>query len=263
MDLGLKGKVVFISGSSRGLGFATALAFAQEGANVVINSRNKTSLIAAAQKIGNETKAKILSLDGDVSLPGIPQSLIDKTLEHFGKLDILITNTGGPPSGSFEKMDDTDWQKAIDLNFMSHVRLIRAALPSLKTSEAASVLAVTSYSVKQPVENLILSNSVRLAVIGMVKSLALELGNIGIRFNSILPAWIETERIIHLLNSRAKNNGTSFEEEFRNQAAESPFGRMGKPEEFARAAVFISSPAASFITGMMLTVDGGMYKGTF
>jgi 3-oxoacyl-[acyl-carrier protein] reductase len=145
---------------------------------------------------------------------------------------------------------------------MSHVRLIRAALPHLRRSQAPSVLTVTSYSVKQPIPNLVLSNSLRSATVGLTKTLALELGAEGIRFNSILPAWTSTERVYELLEYRAQVNGTSLEEEILKQAKESPFGRMGTPQEFANAAVFLVSPAASYITGMMLTIDGGMYKGT-
>jgi 3-oxoacyl-[acyl-carrier protein] reductase len=140
--------------------------------------------------------------------------------------------------------------------------LIRAALPWLRKSSAASVLAITSYSVKQPIPNLVLSNSIRAATVGLIKTLALELGVDGIRFNSILPAWTETERVYALMENRARLNGTSVEEELAKQAKDSALGRMGTPEEFANAAVFLVSPAAAYITGVMLTVDGGMYKGT-
>jgi 3-oxoacyl-[acyl-carrier protein] reductase len=146
---------------------------------------------------------------------------------------------------------------------MSHVRLIRAALPALKRSQAASVLTITSYSVKQPIPNLVLSNSVRSATIGLTKTLALELGREGIRFNSILPAWTETERVTELMQNRAQTSGTTVEEEQNKQAKESAIGRMADPREFANPAVFLVSPVASYITGVMLAVDGGMYKGTF
>jgi 3-oxoacyl-[acyl-carrier protein] reductase len=182
-------------------------------------------------------------------------------LQAFGGLDLLVTNAGGPPSGQFESFDDATWNKAVELSLMSHVRLIRAALPPLRQSKAASVLAITSFSVKQPIANLVLSNSVRLATVGLIKSLALELGSEGIRFNSILPAWTETERVQELMAARARANQTAVQDEYQKQAKESPFGRMGKPEEFANAAVFLLSPAASYITGVMLSVDGGMYKG--
>ena len=146
---------------------------------------------------------------------------------------------------------------------MSHVRLIKAALPYLRKSDAASVLTVTSLSVKQPIANLLLSNSVRMATIGLTKSLALELGRENIRFNSILPGWTETERVTELMTARATANKSTAEEETRKQSEQSALGRLGQPEEFANAAVFLVSPAASFITGVMLNVDGGMYKGTF
>ena len=145
---------------------------------------------------------------------------------------------------------------------MSHVRLIRAALPHLRKSSAASVLTVTSMSVKQPLANLVLSNSVRAATVGLTKSLALELGKDGIRFNSILPGWTETERVTQLMTARAAANHSTVEAEIAKQSQESPLGRMGQPAEFANAAAFLVSPAASYITGVMLTVDGGMYKGT-
>jgi 3-oxoacyl-[acyl-carrier protein] reductase len=174
-----------------------------------------------------------------------------------------VTNAGGPPAGAFEEFNEEQWAEAIDLSFMSHVRLIRAALPHLRASDAASVLTITSYSVKQPIPNLVLSNSIRSATIGLTKTLALELGKDGIRFNSILPAWTETERVYELMQHRAGQKGSSVEEEIAAQSQSSPLGRMGKPEEFANAAVFLVSPAASYITGVMLAVDGGMYKGTF
>jgi len=230
---------------------------------VAINSRDEATLRAAAEKMHRETGAQVVGLAGDVSLPHVPEKLIQQTIQALGGLDILVTNAGGPPAGAFESFEEAAWQKAIDLSFMSHVRLIRAALPHLRKSRAASVLTMTSYSVKQPLPNLVLSNSVRAATVGLTKSLALELGGDGIRFNSILPAWTETERVYELMSFRAKQNGTTVEEEIAKQSKDSALGRMGTPPEFANAAVFLVSPAASYITGVMLTVDGGMYKGTF
>jgi len=263
MDLGLKGLNCLVTGSTRGLGYATAMKLTAEGARVAINGRNHESLNAAAQTIREATGTEVLLLAGDVVEPDIPPQFIERIQEAWGGLDILISNTGGPPSGSFESFTDEQWEQAVNLVFLSHVRLIRAALPLLKRSQHASVLTVSSYSTKQPIPNLVLSNSARLATVGLTKSLALELGSHGIRFNSILPGWTETERIIRLMDDRARLKETSIEEETRKQAQESPLGRMGKPEEFANAAVFLASPAASYITGVMLNVDGGMYKGTF
>lgn len=262
MDLGIKGKRAFISGASRGLGFAVARGLALEGAEVVINSRSIEKIERAATDLSAESGIKVFPLAGDVADPATPTRLIEQCTQVLGGLDLLVTNAGGPPSGKFEAFDDSTWAQAIELSLMSHVRLIRAALPYLRKSASPSVLTITSYSVKQPIPNLVLSNSIRAATVGLTKSLALELGNEGIRFNSILPAWTETERVIDLMSYRANLNGTTIEDEIRRQSADSVFGRMSTPEEFANAAVFLLSPAASYITGVMLSVDGGMYKGT-
>jgi 3-oxoacyl-[acyl-carrier protein] reductase len=263
MDLHLKDKIALVIGASRGLGYATAHLLAQEGARVAINSRDPENLNNAANQIIKDTNAQVLALPGDISIPTFPAQLIQQLALTWGGLDILVANAGGPPPGSFESLDDAVWGKAVELSFLSQVRLIRAALPYLKKSSAASVLTVTSISVKQPIPNLVLSNSIRAATVGLTKSLALELGDQGIRFNSILPSWTETERVQQLLGIRAQTNATTVEEEMLKQAKDSPLGRLGKPEEFANAAVFLVSPAASYITGMMLNFDGGTYKGIY
>lgn len=262
MDLQLTDKRALVTGASRGLGFATALALANEGARVAINSRDADNLSESAAKITNESGSEAQPLPGDLSDPTTIEELIKQTVDSLGGLDLLVTNAGGPPAGKFESFDEDTWQKAIDLTLLSHVRLIRAALPHLRESSAASVLTITSYSVKQPIANLVLSNSIRAATVGLTKSLALELGSEGIRVNSILPGWTKTDRVIELMTNRAKTNNTTVEEETVKQAKDSPLGRMGNPEEFANAAIFLLSPAASYITGVMLNVDGGMYKGT-
>ena len=262
MDLKLKDKRALVTGASRGLGYATALALAKEGCKVAINGRDEARIKSVAEKLSKETGAQVIGLAGDVSEIGVPEKLIHQIVDAFGGLDILVTNAGGPPPGTFESFDEATWQKAIDLSLMSHVRLIRAALPHLRKSSAASVLTVTSMSVKQPLANLVLSNSVRAATVGLTKSLALELGKDGIRFNSILPGWTETERVTQLMTARATANKSTVEAEIAKQSQESPLGRLGQPAEFANAAAFLVSPAASYITGVMLTVDGGMYKGT-
>jgi 3-oxoacyl-[acyl-carrier protein] reductase len=262
MDLKLKDKRALVTGSSRGLGYATALQLAREGCNVAINGRDEGKVKAAAEKIVHETGTQAYGLAGDVSDASMTEALIKSTVEALGGLDILITNAGGPPAGSFESFDEAAWQKAVDVSFMSHVRLIRAALPYLRKSSAPSVLTVTSFTVKQPLSNLVLSNSVRLATIGLTKSLALELGKDGIRFNSILPGWTETERVQDLMSVRAKNNSTTVDEEISKLTNDIPLGRIGQPEEFANVATFLVSSAASYVNGIMLTVDGGIVKGT-
>ncbi|OGO60854.1 MAG: 3-oxoacyl-ACP reductase [Chloroflexi bacterium RBG_19FT_COMBO_49_13] len=262
MDLELKGKRALVAGSSRGLGYAIARVLALEGCRVAINGRNTESIQDAARKLQDETRAEIVTITGDVGQPEIPSLMVEQTVQAFGGLDLLVTNAGGPPSGKFEGFDDAVWQHAIELSLMSHVRLIKAALPYLRQSDCASVVTLTSYSIKQPIPNLILSNSIRAATVGLTKSLSLELGADGIRFNSVLPGWTMTERVHELMSYRAKVNGTSVEEETNRQAKDSALGRMGQPVELANATVFLLSPAASYITGVMLTVDGGIYKGT-
>ena len=262
MDLGLKGKIALVTGSSQGLGYAAALGLAKEGCKVAINGRDKTKIQTKAEALQKETGAQVIGLAGDVTLPDAPDLLIHQTVETFGGLDILITNTAGPKPGPIESLSEADWQKGIDLCLMAHVRLIKSALPHLRKSDSASILTITSLTVKQPIQNLLLSNSIRAATVGLTKSLALELAKDGIRINSILPGWTETERVTEIFEVRAEANKTSIAEEAKRQAADIPFGRMAKPEEFGNAAVFLVSPAASYITGVMLQVDGGAIRGT-
>jgi 3-oxoacyl-[acyl-carrier protein] reductase len=263
MDLSLKGKKAFITGSSRGLGYATAQVLAEEGCQIVINGREHNRLKESARHLEHKAGVEVHYLAGDAANPEDAQALVIQAAEKLGGMDLLVTNTGGPPSGTFETHTDDVWNNATNLAFLSHVRLIRAALPYLKESTAASVVTITSYSVKQPIPNLILSNSIRAATVGLTKSLALELGPDGIRFNSILPGWTETERVVEIMEFRADQNSSTIEQEMAKITAECPLGRMAAPEEIGRAAAFLLSPAASYITGVMLNVDGGMVKGIF
>ena len=263
MDLHLNGKIALVTGASRGLGFATAHLLAQEGAKVAINSRNINHLNQARELIKRDTSVEVIAVPGDVAGKGVADILIQQTIQAFGGLDILIANAGGPPAGPFESFNDETWESAVQANFLSQMRLIRAALPYLRKSSAASVLTITSYSVRQPIPNLVLSNSIRAATVGLTKSLALELGHDQIRFNTILPGTTATDRIKNLNIATAQASGMTIEEVMKKQAAEIPLGRVAQPEEFANAAVFLVSPAASYITGTMLTVDGGLVKGTF
>lgn len=260
MDLGLDEKVALITASSRGLGRAVALRLAQEGAHVAICSRGEPALRQTADHIRQETGQPVLAVPADVSLPQAADRLVDATWETFGRLDILVTNAGGPPPGQFLDFTPEDWEDAAQLTLMSAVRLCYAAAPAMQEQGSGSILAMTSITVKQPLANLVLSNSLRLAVAGLIKTLADELGPSGIRANAICPGWTRTARVEQLLKDRARRSGTTPEHEAAQIAADIPLGRMGTPEEFAAVAAFLVSDAASFINGVSLLVDGGMAR---
>ena len=264
MDLELVNKIALITGSTKGLGFATAQVLLGEGAKVMINSRHQENIDTAIELLMNEKDDYILNgIAGDVTDEETCCLIVEKTVADFGGLDILITNSGGPPPGSFDDLSTKQWREAIDLSFMSHLNLIKTSLPFLLQSQSPSVLAVTSFTIKNPLNNLILSNTVRAATAALIKSLSLELGEQGIRFNSILPGWTRTERVAELLIKRSQLNETSIEDEIDIISRTIPLGRMGSPQEFAKVAAFLVSPTASYINGVMLNVDGGITKGLF
>jgi len=261
MNLGLQEKVALVTAASKGLGKAVALRLAQEGARVAICSRTEEHLLQAATEIEAQTGQKPLSLAADVSDPAAADALVEATVEQFGRIDVLVTNAGGPVPGQFLDLTPDDWDAAVQLTLMSAVRLCYAVTPVMKERGGGSILAMTSITVKQPLPNLILSNSLRLGVAGLVKTLADELAPFGIRVNSICPGWTRTSRVEQLLLDRAERNGTTPEEEAAKITAAIPLGRMGTPEEFAAVAAFLVSPAASYVTGVSMLVDGGMYRG--
>jgi 3-oxoacyl-[acyl-carrier protein] reductase len=261
MDLELNDKVALVTAASRGLGKAVALRLAQEGAHIAICARGKGQLEETASEIESRTNNPILPIQADVSDPKAAEMLINTTIERLGRLDILVVNAGGPPPGQFLDLTSKDWEIAIRLTLMSAVRLLYAAVPVMKAQGSGSILAITSITVKQPLPNLALSNSLRLSIIGLIKTLADELAPFGIRVNGICPGWTRTDRVDQLLQDRAKRRVTTPEEEAAKVAIDIPMGRMGTPEEFAQAAAFLVSSAASYITGVSLLVDGGMYRG--
>lgn len=261
MHLGLQDKVALVTAASKGLGRAVALRLAQEGAHVVICARGEEHLTRTGAEIEAQTDRPVLAFPADVSDPVTAEPLVEAIVEQFGRLDILVTNAGGPPPGQFLDLAPEDWEAATQLTLMSAVRLCYAVVPVMKEQGAGSILAMTSITVKQPLPNLILSNSLRLGVTGLVKTLADELAPFGIRVNSICPGWTHTARVEQLLRDRAERNSTTPEEEAAKVAAAIPLGRMGTPDEFAAAAAFLVSSAASYITGVSLLVDGGMYRG--
>ncbi|MBE2271973.1 MAG: SDR family oxidoreductase [Anaerolinea sp.] len=262
MDLGLRNVRVLVTAASQGLGKAAARRFSLEGAVVVINSRRLDELQATAAEINAESGNPVFTIAGDVSDPAQAAKIVKNAAEMLGGLDVLVTNAGGPPSGGFEDFDVEQWEQSTRLVVFSVVSLIKAAIPYLKESDRAAILAVQSVSVKQPVYNLTLSNAIRPAVIGLIKSLSQELGPSGIRVNAILPGNTETDRIVDLMKARGVKNNTSEAIEREKAYADIPLRRFGQTDEFANAAVFLCSPAAGYINGVMLPVDGGVIKAT-
>ena len=260
MDLKLKGKVALVTAASRGLGYATALSLAQEGAQIAICSRNQTDIDDAGAEIADKTGVEVLSRVADITNGEQIEALVNATVAKFGHIDALFINAGGPPPGGFLDLQPEDWESAMELTVQSAVRLAYAVVPVMRDHGGGSILANTSVSVRYPLDNLILSNSLRLAVIGLVKSLALELGPDQIRVNAIAPGWTRTDRVDQLLENRAETKHTTPDEEARAIAGDLPLRRMAEPEEFARVASFLLSPAASYVTGITMLVDGGMAR---
>ena len=252
MELGLKNKVAFVAASSQGLGKAVAMELANEGVKVIINGRKKETLEKIKQEIEQQTNGEVLALVGDLSVSGERKQVVEDALKAYSSIDILVTNTGGPPSGKFEQFKEEDWDNAYKTLLASAVGLINGFLPGMKEKQWGRIIAITSQAVKQPVNDLILSNSVRASVAGLIKTLSIELGQYSITVNNVMPGYTETDRLKHL-----SQNNPSFES---SAKAEIPLRRFGKPEEFAAAVAFLASERASFITGVSLAVDGGWIK---
>jgi 3-oxoacyl-[acyl-carrier protein] reductase len=257
MDTGLEGKAALVGGASRGIGRAIALGLAREGASVALCARNQETLDKARDEIRNETGATVLSLICDMSRPEDIKAAVAAAADAFGRLDIVVNNAGGPPTGSFDALDDTYWQHAIDQNLLSAVRTTREALPHLRRSGSGRIINITSVAVKQPIDGLMLSNATRLGVIGWAKTLSRELAPNGITVNNICPGNIATERLISLIEERAKRQKQSLEEAVSLEEGRIPMGFLGEPDDVAALAVFFASDKARYITGTTVQVDGG------
>jgi len=260
MELGLSGKRALVAAASRGLGKAIALRLAEEGVEVAICARGLSKLEETAKEIEKATGAEVLAVQADLSDYGDIKRLVSLVEGEFGGIDILVSNAGGPPSGPFMELSDAQWEGAFRLTLMSAVRLAREAIPGMIARRWGRVVFSTSVSVKQPIENLVLSNSLRLAVIGLAKSLANELAGYNITVNSVCPGATATARLEELIEAQAAREGISYEEARRRWLEDIPMGRLGRPEELADLVAFLASERAGYITGTAIQVDGGAVR---
>jgi 3-oxoacyl-[acyl-carrier protein] reductase len=261
MDLGLKGRGVIVAASSQGIGRAAAEAFAREGAQVAMCARNESTLREAADKIRNETGAEIHAAALDVTDSDRVQHFVEDVAKRFGRIDVCVTNAGGPPAKNFLSISSDEWRKAVDLNFMSVVHMAKAVIPYMQRHRWGRIITITSVTVKQPVAELIMSNAVRAAVVGLVKSLSNEFGKDGILVNNVAPGYTATERLQELAGVRALAAGTSPEQIYQNWTAEIPVRRLGDPKDIADVILWLGSERAAYVTGQTVLADGGIYRG--
>lgn len=261
MDLLLEGKSVVVTGASQGLGKAIATEFAREGAHVFISSRSEEKLQQAQANIREITGNKhVYYVSCDMNKEEHIKNLIQKVVEKNGTVDVLINNAGGPPAGKFLDMTDENWYQAFEQNLLSVVRATRQVIPYMKQNGAGRIVNITSSSIKQSIDNLILSNSIRPGVLGLTKSLSQEFATDNILVNTVGPGKIATDRMNELMEATSKTQGKTMEEVEKATVADIPIGRLGKPEEFAKAVVFLASFANTYITGQQLIVDGASVK---
>jgi 3-oxoacyl-[acyl-carrier protein] reductase len=260
MDLGLRGRVAIVAASSRGLGRACALELAREGAVPVICARDGAALAEAAAEILAATGVDPFWLAADLREEAPIRHLADETLRRYGRIDVLVTNSGGPPPGEFDGFGDEAWFAAHQLTLMSAVRLIRAVLPAMRAQQWGRIVNITSVSVKQPIDNLLLSNVYRPGVVGLAKTLSAQVAREGITINNVAPGYTRTTRVLQLARDRASRQGKTLDEVLAETAAGSPMNRMGEPEELAALVAFLASERAGYITGTTIPVDGGYVK---
>jgi len=259
MDLGLKGKVALAAASSEGLGRAIAEALAREGADLVVCSRREEPLERARSEL-EAHGGRVLAVPANLTDPAEVEHLVQEALGAYGRVDVLVTNTGGPPAGPFESHSPETWENAVRQNLFSVLNLVRAVLPGMRERKWGRIVNVTSIAVKQPSDNLILSNSVRAAVTGFARTLATETAKDGITVNNVMPGFTQTERLTELAERRAQIKGCAPEDIWAIWRNEIPMGRVGEPRELAALVAFLASEQASYITAQSIAVDGGWIK---
>jgi 3-oxoacyl-[acyl-carrier protein] reductase len=260
VDLGLRGRVALVAGSSRGLGRAIAEELAAEGASLALCARGEEALRAVAEEIAGRFGVRVTAVGADLSRTADARRVAEEAAREHGRVDILVTNAGGPPSGPFESHDEAAWEATVRLTLLGTVELIRAVLPGMKERRFGRILNVTSIAVKQPVDNLILSNSVRAAVTGMARTLANEVAAHGITVNNLMPGYTRTERLEDLVRASAARENTTPEAVEARWERETPARRLGEPRELAALAAFLASERAGYITGQSIAVDGGWIR---
>ena len=260
MDLGIKGKTALVVAASKGMGKASALGLAAEGARVVMCARGEAALKDAAAEVKQKTGAEVLALAADASRAADISKVVAEANRAFGGVDILVANVGGPPPGPFEAMTDEQWKAAFEQVHLSTVRFIREVLPHMKQARWGRILAIQSSSVKQPVDGLVLSNGIRPGIAGLFKTLAGDLAPHGITVNLVLPGRIMTDRFREHQTDRAARSGVTLEKQMELSSADIPMGRIGTPDEFAAMVVFLASARASYVTGTAVQVDGGLIR---
>ena len=261
METGLRNRVAIVAASSQGIGRATAQAFAAEGCRVALCARNRSALEEVAKGIRERSGVEAYTEAFDVTDANAVHAFVDRVAGKFGGIDICVTNAGGPPAKGFLAATIEDWRKAIDANFMSAVYFAREVIPYMQRKHWGRIVTITSITTKQPVADLVLSNAVRTAVVGLVKSLANEFGKDGILVNNVGPGYTATDRLKQLAKARSAAGGLAEKEIFDSWAADAPVKRVGEPHEIADTIVWLASERASYITGQTILVDGGIYKG--
>jgi len=266
MDLGLRGRVALVCAASQGLGKAAARGFAREGAHVVICARQRKPLMETAKEIREavgDQPVQVVPIVADLSKARNITAVVARTMKTFGRIDVLITNAGGPPVAPFDDLDDAKWEQGVALTLMSAVRCIRAVLPHMRKRQWGRIVNITSIAAKQPINDLVISSALRPGILGLTRVLASQCGKEGILINSVAPGFMLTSRMQQIGQSRSKEQGITVEEYFRKQSSDIPLQRYGDPEELANVIVFLGSERASYVTGATVSVDGGMLKGLF
>lgn len=261
MDLGIRDRVAIVAAASRGLGKASAMALATEGAQLAICSRNAQMLESAAAEISGKCGREVFHRAVDVTDPEQVRAFVAAVADRYGRIDICVTNAGGPPAKTFLNISREEWHAAVQLNLMSTVHMAREVIPWMQRQKWGRLVTITSVSVKQPMENLLLSNSVRAAVTGLAKTLSNEFGKDNITVNNVCPGYTLTDRLEELAGVQALAQGIAKQAVYENWSKDVPMQRIGKPEEFAAVVAFLCSERASYVTGVSIQVDGGRYKG--